>query len=94
MDIIQDEKKYIIQTYKRYPLVLVRGRGKYVWDDQGKRYLDFFAGLSVCNVGHCHPRVVKAVKRQAGTLMHVSNLYYTRPQVELAMTPAKPCWCP
>lgn len=84
MDIIQNEKNYILQVYKRYPLVLVRGKGKYVWDEQGKRYLDFFSGLSVCNVGHCHPRVVSAVKRQAAKLMHVSNLYYTEPQVALA----------
>jgi predicted acetylornithine/succinylornithine family transaminase len=84
MNIIAEEKKYIFQTYRRYGLVLTRGKGKYVWDSAGKRYLDFFAGLSVCNVGHCHPRVVAAIRQQAGKLLHVSNLYYTEPQVRLA----------
>ncbi|MHB9156195.1 MAG: aspartate aminotransferase family protein [Endomicrobiales bacterium] len=84
MNTIKEEQKYILPTYKRYPLVLVKGKGQYVWDDKGRKYLDFFAGLSVCNVGHCHPKVVAAIRKQANTLLHVSNLYYTPPQVRLA----------
>lgn len=84
MQIIKDEQTYIVQTYKRYALALVKGKGKYVWDADGKRYLDFFAGISVCNVGHCHPQVVAAIHKQSAALCHVSNMYYTKPQVELA----------
>lgn len=78
------EKKYIFQTYNRFPLEIVKGRGKYLWDVNGKKYLDFFTGLSVCNIGHCNPEVVRAIKKQCGELIHVSNVYYTKPQVELA----------
>ena len=84
MNIMDRDKKYIMQTYRRYDLILTKGKGKYVWDEKGRKYLDFFAGLSVCNVGHCHPRVVSAIRRQSARLMHASNLYYTEPQVELA----------
>lgn len=84
MQLINDEKKYIFQTYRRFRIILVKGRGKYVWDDSGKRYLDFFSGISVCNIGHCHPKVVEAIRRQAGELLHVSNHYYTVPQILLA----------
>lgn len=77
-------EKYIAHTYNRYPLLLVRGKGTRVWDLNGKEYLDFFAGLAVCNLGHCHPKVVKAIQDQAEKLIHVSNLYYIEPQIELA----------
>jgi predicted acetylornithine/succinylornithine family transaminase len=63
---------------------LVRGKGTRVWDLDGKEYLDFFAGLAVCNLGHCHPKVVKAIQAQAEKLIHVSNLYYIEPQIQLA----------
>jgi acetylornithine/N-succinyldiaminopimelate aminotransferase len=81
------EKDYIINTYNRQPgftPCLVRGEGSYVWDDQGKRYLDLLGGLAVNLLGHCHPRVVEAVCRQVSVLSHTSNLYYSGPQVELA----------
>ena len=66
---------HVMQTYRRYPLALVRGRGMKVWDADGREYLDFLAGIAVCNLGHCHPLVVHAIAEQAKTLMHVSNLY-------------------
>ena len=75
---------HVMQTYRRYPLALVRGRGMKVWDADGREYLDFLAGIAVCNLGHCHPLVVHAIAEQAKTLMHVSNLYYIEPQAQLA----------
>ncbi|RLD97697.1 MAG: aspartate aminotransferase family protein, partial [Aquificota bacterium] len=77
-------EKYLMPTYRRYPVVLVRGDGTRVWDVEGREYLDFGAGIAVCNLGHCHPRVVKAIKDQAERLLHVSNLYHIVPQIELA----------
>jgi acetylornithine aminotransferase len=71
-------------TYKRFPVVLTRGQGCTVWDEQGRAYTDFIAGIAVCSLGHCHPAVTEAICRQAATLCHVSNLYYTVPQVQLA----------
>ncbi len=68
----------------RYPLVPVRGEGCRVWDADGKEYLDFLAGVAVNNLGHCHPRVVKALQEQAATLIHCSNYYHNAPQTELA----------
>ncbi len=84
MNVFEKEKRYILQTYKRHPLYVKRGLGKYVWDHKGKRYLDFFSGLGVCSVGHCHRDVVAAIKKQSARIMHTSNLYYTLPQVTLA----------
>ena len=78
------ERRYAMQTYRREPVEFVRGEGAVLWDADGKEYLDFLAGISVCSVGHCHPDVVAAVREQAGTLMHVSNLFYTEPMVRLA----------
>lgn len=78
------DKKYVAQTYKRQPLVLVRGDGMVVKDLQGKRYLDFVGGIAVCSLGHCHPALTKAISEQSKKVMHVSNLYYTHRQVELA----------
>jgi predicted acetylornithine/succinylornithine family transaminase len=75
---------YVVPTYGRFPLVLERGAGAWVWDESGRKYLDFGAGIAVCSIGHCHPRVVEALTRQLGTLVHTSNLYYTRPQGLLA----------
>ncbi len=77
-------EKYIAHTYARYPVLLVRGKGTRVWDGDGKEYLDFVSGLAVCNLGHCHPRVVRAIQEQAEKLIHVSNFYYIEPQIELA----------
>lgn len=75
--------QYVIPTYAP-SLVLTKGRGAKVWDAEGREYLDFLCGISVSNLGHCHPEVVKAVKRQAAKLMHVSNLYYNEHQPRLA----------
>jgi len=78
------EQRYLMQTYRRAPVEFVRGEGTLLWDSEGKEYLDFLAGISVCTVGHCHPAVVEAVREQVGRLMHVSNLFYTEPMVRLA----------
>lgn len=78
------EQKYYMPVFERLPVTLVRGRGTYVWDDKGRRYLDFVSGIAVNSLGHCHPAVVKAVNRQVRTLIHTSNLFYTTPQLELA----------
>ena len=78
------ERRFLMQTYRRAPVEFVRGEGALLWDAEGKEYLDFLAGISVCSVGHCHPAVVEAVREQVGTLMHVSNLFYTEPMVRLA----------
>ena len=78
------ERDYVIPTYVRNPVEFVRGAGCKVWDDDGNEYLDFLAGISVLNVGHCHPRVVEAVREQVARLTHVSNLYYTAPAMRLA----------
>ncbi len=83
-DIINKTNKYVAATYGRYPIALVKGSGARVWDADGKEYLDFVSGLAVCNLGHCHPAVTKAIKDQAETLIHVSNLYHIPPQAELA----------
>ncbi len=74
----------IANTYARFPLTLVKGSGCMVEDADGKEYTDFVAGIAVCNLGHAHPAVSKAVAKQAETLIHVSNLYYTKPQADLA----------
>src|SRR4030043_1779642 len=76
--------KNIMQTYKRFPIVIAKGLGQKVWDAGGKEYLDFVAGIAVCNLGHSHPGVIAAVAEQLEKLTHVSNLYYTAPQTQLA----------
>ncbi len=76
--------KYMFQTYSRFPLTLVKGEGCRVWDEEGKAYLDFVGGIAVCALGHSSPLVSEALEEQSRTLVHVSNLYYTRPQTELA----------
>ncbi|MBC7980041.1 MAG: aminotransferase class III-fold pyridoxal phosphate-dependent enzyme, partial [Armatimonadetes bacterium] len=75
---------HVMQTYSRFPLTLVEGRGARVRDDAGREYLDFCMGIAVCSLGHCHPRIVGAIREQAGMLMHVSNLYFNKPQGDLA----------
>jgi predicted acetylornithine/succinylornithine family transaminase len=77
-------EQYVAHTYARYPVLLVRGKGTRVWDQEGEEYLDFVSGLAVCNLGHCHPRVVKTIQEQAEKLIHVSNFYYIEPQIQLA----------
>ena len=76
--------RVIMKTYGRYPIVPVRGEGCRVWDADGKVYLDFLAGVAVNNLGHCHPRVVRAIQEQAATLIHCSNYYHIPAQIELA----------
>jgi acetylornithine/N-succinyldiaminopimelate aminotransferase len=78
------EDRYLMRTYRRAPVDFVRGEGPLLWDADGKEYLDFLTGISVCSLGHCHPAVVEAVREQAGRLMHVSNLFYTEPMARLA----------
>jgi acetylornithine/N-succinyldiaminopimelate aminotransferase len=71
-------------TYARSPVEFVRGEGTRLWDDEGNEYLDFLTGISVVQLGHCHPKLVEAVREQAGRLMHVGNLFYTEPGIRLA----------
>lgn len=78
------ERKYLLHTYNRYPVVLARGKGVFLWDTEGKRYLDFVSGLGVNALGHSHPRIVKMIRDQAAKLLHVSNLYYHEYQGPLA----------
>jgi acetylornithine/N-succinyldiaminopimelate aminotransferase len=75
-NVVELEKKYLIQNYARLPLNLERGKGCWVWDTRGRKYLDFVSGLGVNMLGHAHPRIVKAIREQAAKLIHVSNLYY------------------
>ncbi len=77
-------EKYVFANYTRNPVVVVKGKGSYVWDADGKKYLDMFPGWAVSGIGHCHPRVVKAIRKQAGLLLHVANNYYIEPQGRLA----------
>jgi acetylornithine/N-succinyldiaminopimelate aminotransferase len=78
------EREFVMPTYVRQPVEFVRGEGTALWDDEGNEYLDFLTGISVAQLGHCHPAVVAAVTEQAKRLMHVGNLYYTAPAMELA----------
>jgi acetylornithine/N-succinyldiaminopimelate aminotransferase len=78
------EERYLMRTYKRAAVDFVRGEGALLWDAEGKRYLDFLTGISVCSVGHCHPDVVQAIHEQSQRLIHVSNLFYTEPMARLA----------
>jgi acetylornithine/N-succinyldiaminopimelate aminotransferase len=75
---------HLMRTYARHPVRFVRGEGARLWDDEGNEYLDFLAGISVSSVGHCHPRVVEAIREQATQLLHVGNLFYTEPMTRLA----------
>lgn len=80
----EEASHYVMNTYNRMPVVLRKGRGVKVWGTNGKEYLDFVAGIAVNVLGHCHPKVVVAIQKQAQRLIHVSNLYYSEPQVKLA----------
>jgi len=82
--IINVTQKYVANTYTRFPIALVRGKGARVWDADGKEYLDFVAGIAVNCLGHNHPAVARAIRRQSAKLLHVSNLYHIEPQSELA----------
>ncbi|MGD0506750.1 MAG: acetylornithine/succinylornithine family transaminase, partial [Terriglobales bacterium] len=78
------EAKLLLPTYERQPILFVRGRGVYLWDSQGKRYLDFLSGIGVNALGHNHPAIQAAIKRQAGRLIHISNLFFHEYQADLA----------
>ncbi len=78
------DRENVMQTYARQPIEIVRGEGMHVFDDQGKKYLDFTSGIAVCGLGHCHPALVAAATDQLHQLWHISNLYLTAPQAELA----------
>ncbi|MBI4848633.1 MAG: acetylornithine transaminase [Nitrospirae bacterium] len=82
--LIDESKKYLMNTYNRAPIVLRKGRGMKVWDSTGKEYIDFVGGVAVNCLGHCHPKVVIAIQKQAQRLIHVSNLYHIEPQIRLA----------
>jgi predicted acetylornithine/succinylornithine family transaminase len=78
------ERDHVVPTYARLPVEFVRGEGARLWDDEGNEYLDFLSGISVTSVGHCHPKVVAAIREQAGRLIHTTNLFYTEPPMRLA----------
>jgi acetylornithine/N-succinyldiaminopimelate aminotransferase len=83
-EVIQREKQFLLQTYNRYPIVLERGKGVFLFDLEGKKYLDFVAGFGVNTLGHAHPRIVKTLREQAARAIHLSNLYYNEYQGRLA----------
>jgi acetylornithine/N-succinyldiaminopimelate aminotransferase len=83
MNIKQIEDKHFMRTYKRANLVVKKAKNQFIWDDKGRKYLDFVAGISVCNLGHCNNKVLKVVKLQLDNFAHVSNLYYVPVQVKL-----------
>ncbi|MBL7050145.1 MAG: acetylornithine transaminase [Nitrospira sp.] len=82
--LIEESAKYLMHTYNSHPIVLRKGRGMNVWGDDGTEYIDFVAGIAVNCLGHCHPKVVIAIQKQAQRLLHVSNLYHMEPQIKLA----------
>lgn len=83
-DIMTKGQQYVMNTYGRFPISLVKGKGSYVWDADGKEYLDFLGGIAVCSLGHCHDELIRVLKEQAENLWHVSNLYWIKTQVETA----------
>ncbi len=83
------ERAYLLQNYARYPLALHRGKGCYVYDLEGKRYLDLISGIGVNSLGYSHPRITRVIRQQAGLLLHTSNLYYHEFQGRLAERIAK-----
>ena len=83
-ELIQKSKQYLADTYTRFPIVITKGEGCWLWDMNGHRYLDFLSGIAVCGLGHAHPAVVEALTAQAKKLFHVSNLFYMEPQVKAA----------
>jgi len=83
-ELISLSGQYVMNTYRRFPLVLVRGAGVRVWDSDGREYLDMAGGIAVCSLGHAHPKVTAAIQEQAAKLLHVSNLYHIEPQIRFA----------
>jgi acetylornithine aminotransferase len=91
-ELMTSYQQHICQTYSRFSLALDRGSGCYLWDKDGRQYLDFVAGIAVCNLGHCPPELARVLYEQAQQLVHVSNLYYTEPQVKLAAALTDGCF--
>lgn len=83
-DLHKRDQQCYLKTFGRFPIALEKGKGSWVWDVEGKKYVDALAGIAVNNVGHCHPKVVDAIQKQAATLMHISNFFVNKPQVELS----------
>lgn len=83
-ELVKKGQEYVMNTYGRFPIAMVKGKGSYVWDADGKEYLDFAAGIAVCGLGHCNDELQQVLKEQAASLWHISNLYTIKPQVELA----------
>jgi acetylornithine/N-succinyldiaminopimelate aminotransferase len=83
-ELIKKAKQYLADTYTRFPIVITKGEGCWLWDLNGHRYLDFLSGIAVCGLGHAHPAVVEALTTQAKKLFHVSNLFYMEPQIKAA----------
>ena len=86
---MNDFEQYVLPTYKRFPITFVKGEGVYLWDEAGDKYLDFFSGWAVSNLGHCHPKIVKAVTEQVCKLIHIPNIFYNETQGALATQIAK-----
>ena len=84
MDWMERERKVLLQVYKRLPVVFVKGEGCYLYDTNGKKYLDLVAGIAVVAIGHSNKKFIQKIKDQLDNLVHTSNLYYTIPQIELA----------
>ena len=84
MNTFEQGKEVVMNTYNRFPIVLEKGDGMYVYDENGKKYLDFVAGIAVNSLGHNHKKLAEAIAKQAETLIHCSNLYWTKPQISLA----------
>ena len=83
MNTIEKTDRYHFPTYRRFKVSFVRGEGVYLFDEEGRRYVDFLAGIAVCCLGHSHPRIREAIADQAGKLMHISNLFYNPVQADL-----------
>ena len=84
MNSIKKTDNFVFQTYLRQGKAFVKGEGVFLWDEDGKKYTDFLAGIAVVSLGHCHPKITEAINQQASTLVHVSNLFYPIPQADLA----------
>ncbi|MCF7958777.1 MAG: aminotransferase class III-fold pyridoxal phosphate-dependent enzyme, partial [Phycisphaerae bacterium] len=83
-EVLQQFEKYVIANYSRLPYVITKGRGSIIQDADGKEYLDMFPGWATSGIGHCHPKVVEAIRQQAGELIHMDNTFYTEKQGRLA----------
>src|SRR5687767_16009856 len=81
---MEKAKAHLLQNYKQQPIVLVRGKACRLWDADGREYLDLLGGIATCALGHCHPEVIAAAKAQLDKLWHISNVFYSVPQIELA----------